>query len=697
MMKGLRVIAAIMAFLGFMATEARTRVACVGNSITYGFRVDDRERNCYPSQLQRMLGDDYEVGNFGHSGATLLNKGHNPYMKLPEFKEALAYDPDIVVIHLGINDTDPRNWPNFHDEFIGDYIALVDSFRSVNPDVRVILANLSPINSTHHRFRSGTRDWRLQIRKEIESVAEITGAELIDFQTPLQDRRALLPDGLHPDVKGQTLLAETVRSAITGDFGGLSMSPLYQSGMVLQRDRPLDIVGKADAGEKVTLTIDGKTYDTVADNLGQWEITISPLSAGTVYDMKVTAGKKTLHFKDILAGEVWIASGQSNMAFTLNEDNLAKETIAASADPELRFFDMKPVAFTDNKEWSDSVCALVNDLNYYRPASWRSVDPENAGPLSAVAYYFARQLRDSLDVPVGVISDAIGGSTTESWVSVEKLEEVMPEILVNWQGNDYVMPWAQGRAKKNSGAGRHPYEPSYLFAAATRQLGYFPVRGVIWYQGESNGHNIELHESLFKALVENWREYYRDSSLPVCFVQLSGINRPSWPLFRDSQRRLAEEIPNVAMAVSHDYGNPTDVHPRMKKPVGGRLALGALEMVYGADVVGGGPLPLGATTVGDNVIVRMKNGEGMAPANGNEIIGFEVAETEGYFQPAKAVVNGDGTLTVRSEKVKSPRFVRYAWQPFTNANLVNSSGLPASTFSIKSDVAKGTVPVAESK
>lgn len=671
----------LLAILSVAGVEARVKkVACVGNSITYGMRIENREENCYPAQLGRMLGSEYEVANFGHSGATLLNHGHNPYMKLPEFKDALAFTPDIVLIHLGINDTDPRNWPDYNSEFIGDYLSLIDSFRNVNPKARIIIANLAPVNSTHYRFRSGTRDWRLQVRKAIESVAQISGSELIDYETPLQDRRNLLSDGLHPDAKGATLLAETARKAITGDYGGLSLSPLYQSGMVLQRDRPLTIEGTANSGDKISLSIGGKSYKTVANNLGKWSVTIDPLSSGNKYEMKISAGKRNLHFKDVLAGEVWLASGQSNMAFTLAEDALAKEEIASSEDPELRFFDMKPIAYTDNIEWSDSIRKIVDELGYFKESKWENVNSANAGKLSAIAYYFARQLRDSLNVPVGVISDAVGGSGTESWISVEKLEEVMPEILVNWRKNDYVMPWSQGRAFKNSPEGRHPYEPSYLFSAVTRKLGYYPLRGVIWYQGESNAHNIEIHEALFTALVDNWREWFRDSELPVCFVQLSGINRASWPQFRDSQRRLAKEIPHVSMAVSHDYGNPTNVHPTQKKPVGYRLALTALSDVYGHNVVSSGPEPIEVYSDNDRLIIKMKNGEGMHPASGDKIIGFEVAEIEGYFHPADVVAVDGDTIVLRSEKVKNPQYVRYGWKPYTDANLVNSSGLPASTF-----------------
>ena len=161
------------------------RVACVGNSITYGTGIEDRARDSYPSQLQRMLGDKYVVGNFGKPGATLLYHGHRPYVVQKEFKEALAFKGDIAVIHLGINDTDPRNWPNYRDEFVKDYLSIMDSLRAANPKVRFILARMTPIADRHPRFISGTKQWHGEIQTAIETVARLSGAELIDFHEPL--------------------------------------------------------------------------------------------------------------------------------------------------------------------------------------------------------------------------------------------------------------------------------------------------------------------------------------------------------------------------------------------------------------------------------------------------------------------------------------------------------------------------------
>lgn len=678
-------VAGAAAFAVFAANPVK--VACVGNSITYGFLVKDREENAYPKQLGRMLGSGYDVRNFGRSGATLLTKGHNPYVKNPEFGAALAFAPDIVVIHLGVNDTDPRDWPDHNNEFVHDYIALVDSFRSVNPDVRVIMANISPLTSKHFRFRSGTRDWRIQVRKAITDVAEAVGAELIDFGDDLRDRTNLLTDGIHPDAKGAGVLAGSVYRAITGNYGGLRMPQVYGSGMVLQRYKPLDISGTADAGAQISVTLAGTTARTTADNRGRWAVQLPPMSEAVGLTMTVSDGSSTLSFSDVAVGEVWLASGQSNMEFHLDWCKTFAADSALFNDPMLRLYDMKPRVTTDNVVWNEADMDSLDNLVYYLPSQWRKSDARTAASFSAVAWYFGKMLRDSLKVPVGIINNAIGGSGTEAWIDIETLELGMPEVLVNWRKNDYVQPWGQGRADKNTGgnaARRHPYEPTYLFATGIRPLAAYPIAGVIWYQGESNAHNIEVHEGLFSLLVQSWRKQWAQPQLPFIFTQLSSIARPSWPQFRDSQRRLAKAIPGTAMAVTHDWGDSLDVHPRNNRPVGQRLARLALNNVYSVgSVTPSGPLPLRATVIAPGkVLVEMEYANGLTTSDGKAPRTFEVAQIDGIYYPVEASLS-DNKIILTNMDITNPRYVRYAWQPFTRANLVNSDSLPASTFKIE--------------
>lgn len=673
------------------AAPAKIKIGAIGNSITYGYGVEDRETNSYPARLQNILGDSYEVRNFGNSGSTLLKKGHKPYFKQNEFASAMEFAPDIIMVHLGINDTDPRDYPEYGDEFVGDYIALIDSFKSVNPNVRVILANLSPLLSKHFRFRSGTLAWRDSIRNLIPVVAEITGSELIDFGELLRDRPNLIPDAIHPNKEGAALMADLVAKAITGDFGGLSMPEIYGDGMVLQRNKPLKISGTANAGEKITVSINGISESTIASNTGKWTITLPPLKENTGLTMTVTAGKEKLTFEDVAVGEVWLASGQSNMEFRLKQSSTFQDSKNMLNDPLFRFYDMKPIAYTDREEWSDEQKKPTDNLQHYLPSSWQQSNDNTAPEFSAVAWYFGKMLRDSLNVPVGILSNAIGGSNAESWVDIESLEHNIPEILVNWRSNDYVMPWAQKRAGENTGTDdegklhRHPYEPSYLYAAGIRPLASYPIEGVIWYQGESNAHNTMLHEKIFPVLVESWRETWDNEEMPFLFTQLSSINRPSWPVFRNSQRILASKIPGVEMVVSSDQGDSLDVHPRNKKPIGERLGRQALNKVYGMkNVVPEGPSIISAKKGTDNtVVLTFENAEGLTTSDGLSPLTFEIAEYEGLFQPVeKVVITPDNKLVVYAPEGMNPHIVRYGWQPFTRANLVNGASLPTSTFRV---------------
>lgn len=272
-----------------MTGRDRIKVACVGNSVTYGYGLKDRAHDAYPVRLQAMLGDKYEVRNFGHSGATLLTQGHNPYVKLPEFRAALDFKADLVVIHLGLNDTDPRNWPHHADEFIPNYRALIDSFRVANPKARIWICLMTPIFHDHPRFDSGTRLWHGLIQQRIRQIAATDNVGLIDLYTPLHSHPDLFPDALHPNPEGALILAKTVFSGLTGNYGGLQLPATYGNSMVLQRQRPIRIQGTANAGEKVSVNFHGRKADAVTDNFGQWSVSFPAEEAGGPYKLQVKA------------------------------------------------------------------------------------------------------------------------------------------------------------------------------------------------------------------------------------------------------------------------------------------------------------------------------------------------------------------------------------------------------------------------
>ena len=287
---------------------SKIKVACVGNSVTWGMTIIDREKNCYPAQLQKMLGDKYEVRNFGHSGTTLLQHGHRPYVDQQEYQDALNFKADLVIIHLGLNDTDPRNWPEYSEEFNADYIRLIDSFRQANPKAKIWICLMTPIFERHPRFESGTRNWHAQIQKHIRQVATATRVPLIDLNTPLYSRPDLLADAIHPNAEGAKIIAETVYGALTGNYGGLALSPLYTDGMVIQRNKPIVFRGKANAGETVKVNFNGHMLSAITNDAGKWKITFPAEKAGGPYKAQINTKKEKLTIKDIYVGEVWLCS-----------------------------------------------------------------------------------------------------------------------------------------------------------------------------------------------------------------------------------------------------------------------------------------------------------------------------------------------------------------------------------------------------
>ena len=660
------------------------KVACVGNSVTYGYGLPHRETQAYPVKLQQLLGDRYEVKNFGHSGATLLNHGHKPYMRLPEFKEALKFKADWVVIHLGLNDTDPRNWPNYGSEFIPDYRALIDSFRTMNPHARIWICLMTPIGDRHPRFQSGTRDWFAAIQQCIKRIAATANVGLIDLNTPLYNRPDLFPDALHPNAEGAEIMARTVYSNLTGNFGGLQLSPLYTDGMVIQRERPIRFHGLANAGTVIKVLFDGEEQQTKAESNGEWHVTFPQKTAGGSYSAMISTGKQRKIIRDIWIGDVWLCAGQSNMEYTLGQCTTANEDLkTADQLPNLHLFNMCTRYPTDAVEWDSTALSDINGLRLLNNGPWKTCHAQEARKFSAVAYHFGRVLTDSLQVPIGLICNAVGGTTTESWIDRSTLEWQFPNILKDWYHGDYGQQWARNRALKNikrstNRLQRHPYQPAYMFESAILPLDRYAVKGVIWYQGESNAHNAELHTRLFPLLEKSWRKYFGDVRLPFYFVQLSSLNRPSWPAFRESQRLLSQRLHDTWMTVTSDLGDSLDVHYPNKRPVGERLALQALRHSYHHAVVSAGPTIKNIVADGSKLILSFRNAVGLR-AKGTTLQGFEVAGADGLFAPAEAqIVNNQ--VEVSSLRVPHPCAVRYGWQPFTRANLINGAGLPTSTF-----------------
>ena len=680
----------LLIFFGFyhniFAQNKIIKIACIGNSVTYGYGLKNPSTESYPSQLQKMLGEKYDVKNFGHSGATLLRKGHNPYYKTKEFGQAIKLVPDIAIIHLGLNDTDPRNWNNYSNDFKSDYAWLLDTLRKGNPDVKLYICLMTPIFNDHPRFRSGTRDWYWQIQDIIPEIAKANHTGLIDLHTPFYFHPNLFPDALHPNKEGAVILTKTVYSAISGNFGGLQMPSVFANNMVLQRNKPIPIFGTANANEEINISFADQSKKIKTDSTGKWKVVFNALSAGGPYTLLVKSKDKKIEFTNILMGDVWLCSGQSNMLFRLNQSYEGKQAIENSANKKIRLFQLNAVEETNNVAWDSTVLDKTNKLQYFT-GNWQECNPESAATFSAIGYFFGKKIQQEENVPIGLIQVAVGGAPIVSFMSRHAMEfdNYLVNELYNWRKSDLIMPWVRERAAKNlenseDPRQRHPYEPCYNYEAGISKFINTPIKGILWYQGASDAHNVGLYAYNFKHLISNWREAWKEN-LPFYFVQLSSIDRPSWPYFRDMQRKLSLEIPNTFMAVSSDFGDSLNVHPTHKQPVGERLALLALKNSYHKNIIASGPTVEKAIQSGNEIVIDFANAKRLKTRNSEPLIGFEVMNEKGEIFSPKAEIKNNKVILYLDKNEKIIK-VLYAFKPFTRANLENEFGLPASTFSI---------------
>lgn len=655
MMKNvLLIVVAILFVTAASAQENRIKVACIGNSITYGYGLPDRTTQSYPAQLQKMLGESYQVENFGKSGATLLNKGHRPYMQQDEYRRAIDFGGDIVVIHLGINDTDPRDWPDYRDSFVKDYIELIDSFRAANSKVRIMIARLTPIADRHPRFLSGTRDWHGEIQLAIENVARYTGVQLIDFHEPLYPYPFILTDAVHPDSEGAFIMAQTVYSAITGDYGGLKMSLLYTDNMVLQRDVPLTVQGIANAGDRVTVSIADRQMKTKAGLNGKWSVTLPPLKAGGPYTLKISTDETDLQYQNVLAGEVWLCSGQSNMEYCFKwrvDDITDRSTL----------FDNKKIRFF--KVAKSSSAYPVERIQ----GKWEICSPEIAEDFSVVAFCFGKRLNEELgNLPIGLIGSYWGGTAIEPWMDEftlrhEKLEEKTKALTAGWA----------------------PTANSSLYNAMIHPIINYTIAGVVWYQGEANNERHQDYGVMFDAMIRGWRNAFHHY-LPFYFVQItpwSGYADKNAAYLREQQADVAATLRNTGMVVAGDLVNDlTDIHPSLKRQVGERLANMALKNSYHKeDIQPYSPMLKSFRVDGRKVIVTT-TAIGKLACKDKVIRHFEVVDKEGNLHPAKASILKNGDISVIADKVKEPVGVRYCFSNDAMPNLFDSNGLPLAPF-----------------
>ncbi|OWK37618.1 sialate O-acetylesterase [Fimbriiglobus ruber] len=486
-------------------------------------------------------------------------------------------------------------------------------------------------------------------------------------------------------------------------FGRPEPAAVFQDAMVLQRSVPVPVWGTAAPGEEVAVEFAGQRKVGRSDAKGNWAVKLDPLAAAAEgRDLTITAGRP-VRLRDVVVGEVWVAAGQSNMEWPLAKEAHAAAELPRADLPAVRLLNL---AYAGQnffaKPFDRDVLSRLTPGGYFRGA-WRPCSPASAGEFSAIGYYFAKEVQKTVGVPVGVIHLAVGGSPTEAWVRPGALagdDTLRPLLAGNWLENKALAGWCRQRALENLGPApggggadatgpNHPFKPGFLWDAGVARLIPFPVRGVLWYQGESNAldaDRVRQHDRLFRILVADWRRQWGLGDFPFLFCQLSSVGTGGgykshyWPEFRDAQRRALADIPNAGMVVTSDLGHPTDVHPRNKRDVGHRLTLCAAAQVYGKKIPFSGPLVKSARRERSTLVVTFDHADGGLKTRADEpATGFEVAGPDGAFRPAEVALAGD-TVSLSVGGLDAPTAARYGWQPYSRGNLTNGAGLPASTF-----------------
>ena len=493
-------------------------------------------------------------------------------------------------------------------------------------------------------------------------------------------------------------------------FAELSVPHFFSDHMVIQRERAASIWGKADAGADVTVTFKGKSASTKAGADGRWRAQLdtgAADSAGAV--LTVSAGADKVEIKDVLVGEVWFASGQSNMFYTMNRSPEYTGLIAESKHPALRMFNAPLVTAAEDQE----------DIE----GSWQASTPETVPGFSAVAFFFARKLHLELGIPVGVIKSAWGGKPVETFTSREALntlpgtKALVDAMLKDEAGFDLAkaeaayttkleqwkatMAAAKGksveerkRLPKKPDAPKRPLltegKPGVLYAAMIHPFAGYTMRGAIWYQGEGNAKPGAVpYDQTLPLMINDWRKRWADE-FSFYYVQLANFRSPStapgtpdpWALVQDRMRLVLGTTPKTGMAITNDVGEANDIHPKNKKDPGERLARWALAKDYGQDLIYSGPL-FRSSAVKDGAIrvTFDQSGTGLKSRDGGALKRFEIAGADKVWHWADAKIDGTDSVIVSSKEVKQPAAVRYAWAANPEGvNLINSDGLPASVF-----------------
>jgi sialate O-acetylesterase len=482
-------------------------------------------------------------------------------------------------------------------------------------------------------------------------------------------------------------------------FADVKLPAVIGDNMVLQRGKAARIWGWAEPDEQIMVSVSWRTvrWAVTADKKGKWSFEMTPPKTSGPHEMTLS-GKNTITIKNILVGEVWVCSGQSNMQMSVRSSANAEQEISGADYPNIRLFSVeRKVARQPQTD-----CA----------GSWSLCSPQTVPGFSAVAYFFGRELHEELDVPIGLIHTSWGGTPAEAWTRrgvlesepdcapiLQRFDEAMaayPEAMKKYE--EEVKTWKEAVEKAKSEGKKpprrprtpfgpeNPHSPAGLYNAMIAPLIPYGIGGAIWYQGESNAGRAYQYRRLFPAMIKNWRDDWGQGAFPFLFVQLANFMAVdpepvdiAWAELREAQL-MTLALPNTGMAVIIDIGEANDIHPKNKQDVGKRLALWALAGTYGKKLVYSGPIYKSMRVEDDKIVLQFEHiGGGLFAKEGDSLKGFAIAGPDRKFVWADAKIDGD-TVVASSDKVAEPVAVRYAWANNPICNLYNKDGLPASPF-----------------
>lgn len=489
---------------------------------------------------------------------------------------------------------------------------------------------------------------------------------------------------------------------ILSAHAAVTLPGIFKDHMVLQRDKPIPVWGWAEPGQEINVKFAAQTKITHADKEGRWKVVLDPMPASSDPAILRVSGRSTEVVRDVLVGEVWLCSGQSNMAMTVKGVVNAEKEMAAADFPHIRMFFVQSFTATSPQDQCKGV--------------WQSCSPRTIPNFSAAAYFFGRELHQSLKVPVGLINSSVGGTAIESWTSMQAMQKEarLQPLLKRWEKDVGVHEQPENMAKneaarkqwqeavKATQAAKQPAppQPTYigsdplnanrpgnLFNGKIAPLIPFALRGVAWYQGESNAGNGPLYAIQLPLLIRDWRTRW-GSEFPFVWVQLPNYQKretdpaapTTWARLREAQTQALAATPHTGMTVNIDIGDAGNIHPTNKQQIGHRLALWARANVYGEKIVWSGPRYETHVIQGSEVVIRFQHAGGLKTSDGGVAVkGFAITDETKHWQWGEARIQ-NGQVIVSHPSIQKPVAVRYAWANNPEVNLINGAGLPTAPF-----------------